>query len=156
FTVATVLACVISLAAITAGTLWQKASAADLPLRASLLPQFIGAAAVVGAGAGLSEAGEITWSPVFIAALAWLTLVLSIGAITLLLILVRENEAWRTASLFYLVPPITAVMAWALFGETLTVVQLIGMMLVTGAILSLQTRRAETIAAPGGAKRSAA
>ena len=56
--------------------------------------------------------------------MAWLVLVLSIGAIFLLMIMIRDGEMSKVASLFYLVPAVTAVMAWALFGEELTPVQI--------------------------------
>jgi hypothetical protein len=52
--------------------------------------------------------------------MAWLVLVLSIGAIFLLMLMIREGEMSKVASLFYLVPAVTAIMAWALFGEELT------------------------------------
>ena len=52
-------------------------------------------------------------------AMAWLVLVLSIGAIFLLMVMIRDGEMSKVASLFYLVPAVTAVIAWALFGEQL-------------------------------------
>ena len=62
-------------------------------------------------------------------AMAWLVLVLSIGAIFLLMLLIREGEMSKVASLFYLVPAVTALMAWLLFGEALTLFQVAGMAL---------------------------
>jgi len=64
-------------------------------------------------------------------AMAWLVLVLSIGAIFLLMAMIRRGEISKVASLFYLVPAVTAVIAWALFGESLTLVQIAGMALTT-------------------------
>ena len=63
--------------------------------------------------------------------MAWLVLVLSIGAILLLMIMIRDGEMSKVASLFYLVPAVTALIAWALFGEELTLVQIGGMALAT-------------------------
>ncbi len=60
-------------------------------------------------------------------ALAWLVLMLSLGAVSLLNVLIRQGSAVHVASLFYLVPPTTAVFAWALFGETLHGMALAGM-----------------------------
>ena len=71
--------------------------------------------------------GHIEWTGSFVFALAWLVLVLSLGAVTLLNVLIRSGSAVNVASLFYLVPPCTALVAWALFGETLTGLALAGM-----------------------------
>ena len=67
------------------------------------------------------------WTGSFVFALAWLVLVLSLGAVSLLNVLIRSGSAVNVASLFYLVPPATALIAWALFGETLTGLALLGM-----------------------------
>ena len=77
---------------------------------------------------------RVDWTPRFVFALAWLCLVLSIGAISLLYVLIRRGAAARVASLFYLVPPCTAVMAYFLFGETLDAAALAGMALVVIAV----------------------
>ncbi len=126
--------CLFSLCAITFATLYQKATAADLDLKSSLIPQYTGAAAVVGAYAIAFESREITLSREFIIAQIWLVLVLSIGAVSLFLYLLRENAAWRTSALFYLIPPTTAVFAWALFGETLVHWQIAGMLTVMAGV----------------------
>ena len=63
--------------------------------------------------------------------MAWLVLVLSIGAIFLLMVMIRDGEMSKVASLFYLVPAVTAVIAWLLFGEQLKLVQIVGMALAT-------------------------
>ncbi len=60
---------------------------------------------------------------------------LSIGAIMLLMVLIRENAVSRVASLFYLVPPVVAVQAWFLFGSRLAPIQLVGMLAVVVAIV---------------------
>ena len=61
--------------------------------------------------------------------LAWLVLVLSIGAISLLTLLIRRGAVTKVASLMYLTPPVTAIMAWLVFGETLTTQALLGLAL---------------------------
>ena len=73
-------------------------------------------------------------------AMAWLVLVLSIGAIFLLMIMIRDGEMSKVASLFYLVPAVTAVIAWVLFGEDLTLVQIAGMALATFGVALATTR----------------
>lgn len=65
----------------------------------------------------------------FVFALAWLVLVLSVGAISLLYLLLRRGAASHVASPFFLVPPTTALIAWPLFGERLGLVELAGMAL---------------------------
>jgi drug/metabolite transporter (DMT)-like permease len=61
----------------------------------------------------------VDWTGEFVFALGWLAVVLSLGAITLLNVLIRRGAASKVASLFYLTPGATAVIAWAVFGETL-------------------------------------
>jgi len=65
------------------------------------------------------ETMKITWSFTFVAALAWLVLGLSVGAIWLLYLLIRRGAVSKVASYFFLVPPTTALIAWATFGEHL-------------------------------------
>jgi drug/metabolite transporter (DMT)-like permease len=74
-----------------------------------------------------TETMQIQWSGQFVFAVLWVALVLSIGAISLLNHLIRSGTAVNVASLFYTVPAVTALMAWAIFGETLTGLSLIGM-----------------------------
>jgi drug/metabolite transporter (DMT)-like permease len=85
----------------------------------------------------------VTWNLPFAGALAWLVLVLSIAAVMLLMALIRRGAASRVASLFYLVPPVTAVEAWLFFGEALGIPALAGMVLAAGgvALASLPPRR---------------
>jgi drug/metabolite transporter (DMT)-like permease len=73
------------------------------------------------------ETREVEWSPHFIFALGWLVVVLSLGAISLLMALIRRGVASKVASLFYLTPPITAVMGYLMFGEQLGLAELVGM-----------------------------
>lgn len=88
----------------------------------------------------LFETHEIEWRPELIGSLLWLTLVLSIGAILLLMILIRARSAARVSSLFYLVPPATAVEAWLLFGERLGLLAIIGLVVASvGVALVVMT-----------------
>jgi drug/metabolite transporter (DMT)-like permease len=77
---------------------------------------------------------ENSAKPVYWPPLAWLCLVLSIGAISAMYVLIRRGAAAEVASLFFLVPPTTAVIAWALFNETLDPLSLGGMALVVLAV----------------------
>jgi drug/metabolite transporter (DMT)-like permease len=117
---------VIALLAMTSGTLYQKRFAGNFDLRTGALVQFA-AAFVVMLPLALLETRPVEWTAGFVGALAWLVVVLSIGAISLLALLIRRGAATRVVSLFYLVPPTTALMAFAMFGERLTGLAMIGM-----------------------------
>ncbi len=126
---ATLVMSIISLAAITAGTLWQKRTGGLLDLRSGTAIQYIGAALVVFAGSLATEEMRMDFAPPLLFGLAWSTLVLSIGAIALLFVMLRRGAAVGVSSLMFLVPPVSALMGFALFGETLTAIQLVGMAL---------------------------
>jgi drug/metabolite transporter (DMT)-like permease len=117
---AAVLFSILGLLSITLGTVWQKRHGGAVDLRTGAALQFIAAALVLLPFALVFETRDVRWSGEFAFALAWLVLVLSLGAIFLLLHLIRRGAATRVASLFYLVPPTTALFAWLLFGETYT------------------------------------
>ena len=94
------------------------------------------------------ETRQFTLTGELVFAMAWLVLVLSIGAIALLMVMIRDGEVSKVASLFYLVPAVTALIAWALFGEELTPVQIGGMALATfGVALATQRSPASSNAA---------
>jgi drug/metabolite transporter (DMT)-like permease len=116
-----------ALLAITGGTLYQKRFCTGMDLRTGTLIQYLAALAALLPVAMATETMEIRWSLHFVLALGWLVLVLSLGAISLLMTLIRLGEAAKVASFFYLVPPVTACMAWLLFDEALTPLALAGM-----------------------------
>jgi drug/metabolite transporter (DMT)-like permease len=119
----------VALLGITAGTLYQKRFGQGMDLRSGSAVQYVGALLVLLPVAMTTETMRVDWSLDFVLALLWLVLVLSLGAITLLMMLIRSGEAARVASLFYLVPPVTAGLAWLLFDETLSPIGLAGMAL---------------------------
>lgn len=118
---------VAALLAITGGTLYQKRFCTGMDLRTGTMIQYLAALALVLPAALATESMVVSWTPPFVLALGWLVLVLSLGAISLLMTLIRLGEAAKVASFFYLVPPVTAVLAWVLFGEALTPLALAGM-----------------------------
>jgi drug/metabolite transporter (DMT)-like permease len=124
---------VFALLSITLGTLWQKRHGAGVDLRTGAAIQFM-AAAVLIAPFTLLESRAVQWSGEFVFALAWLTVVLSLGAIFLLLTLIKRGRATQVSSLFYLVPPTTALLAWPLFGETYSLAAAGGMGLAMLAV----------------------
>lgn len=132
-------AAVLALLGLSLGTLYQKRHGAAMNLRTGSTIQLAAAALLMLPLALMLETGEINWTGEFVFALIWLVLVLSLGAFTLLYFLIRRGAAARTASLFYLIPPVVAVEAWFLFGETITVTTLIGMGLAALAV-ALVTR----------------
>jgi drug/metabolite transporter (DMT)-like permease len=115
------------LAGITAGTLYQKRYCPNLDPRSGTALQFGFAAAALTILSLFFETGRIEWSRDFVIAFTWLTLVLSVGTFNLLVLLIRRGEASRVSSLFYLVPPMTALIGWFGFGEVLGPVALAGM-----------------------------
>lgn len=127
--------CLGSLAAISIASILQKTRAARHPVRASTLVQFLAALAVLVPLSFAFETREVTWSAELILTLAWLVLVMSLGALSLLLFLIREGAASNVASLFFLVPPTTAMMAWGIFGEVLGLVEIAGVGVTTIGVL---------------------
>ena len=126
-----------ALAGITVGTLYQKRFCPSFDWRTGAVAQFIPAAVVTFLVAAMIEDFRIEFAPQFVFALAWLVLVLSLGAISLLNYLIRSGTAVNVVSLFYLVPACTAAIAWALFDEVLSGVALMGMALaIWGVYLS--------------------
>ncbi len=118
---------VLALLSITAGTLYQKRWCGAQDLRTQSVVQFVAAGLVLLPLSLAFESRPVVWSGEFIFALGWLVVVLSLGAISLLLLLIRRGAATTVSSLMYLVPAVTAVMAWLMFGETLTLLAVAGM-----------------------------
>ncbi|MBI2307276.1 MAG: DMT family transporter [Rhodocyclales bacterium] len=125
---------VVALLAITAGTLYQKRFCPSFDLRTGSVIQFLPTAALTALAIALFGEFRVAWEPQFVFALGWLVLVLSLGAVSLLNLLIRSGSAVNVASLFYLTPPTTALVAWLLFGETLSGTALAGMALAVGGV----------------------
>ena len=126
---------VIALFSITAGTLYQKKFCPQFDLRTGSVIQFASSALLCLPFMFLFETREIVWHPELIGSLVWAILGLSIGAISLLFIMIRKGEATRVTSLMYLTPPTTAVMAWFLFDEPFTLFIAFGIVLTMLAVL---------------------
>lgn len=130
----------LALSSITAGTIYQKHYCGAQDLRTQSVVQFIAAGTVLLPLALMIERRPVVWSGEFVFALAWLVMVLSLGAISLLLLLIRRGAATQVSSWMYLVPPVTALMAWALFGEALTWLSMTGMVIAVAGV-ALVVRR---------------
>lgn len=141
--------CVVALLAGTAGTLYQKTHGQGIPLLSGTAVQYAAATGVLGALVLTVEDPSITWTPAFAIALTHLVLALSLGAVLLLLVLLRRGTASSVSSLFYLVPPATALEAYLLFDERLSAISLAGVAVaVTGVALVLRPVRRPPTPAP--------
>ena len=129
-----ILACFGGMIGITLGTIWQKRIGGALDLRSGAAIQFIGGLAVVGTLALLTEHVAVTNARDVWLALAWSVVVLSVVTALLLLSLIKRGAVARVTALFYLVPPVTAVMALALFGEALVPIQFLGMAVAASGV----------------------
>ena len=125
----------VSLIGITLGTLYQKRYCGGIDWRAGNLVQYIGADLLFTLGAFTFETRVIHWSGELIFALAWLAIVLSIAAVGLMYWLIRRSAATGFASLFYLVPAVTALLAFLLFGERLDILSITGMVICAGGVV---------------------
>ncbi len=123
----------LALLSITAGTLYQKRHVQPVDVRSGSFVQLL-AALVVSLPLVLLEPGQMDWQPELLVALAWSVLGLSLGASSLLMLLIQRGAATRVTSLFYLVPPCTAVLAWWLFNEQLSASTWAGMALCAAGV----------------------
>lgn len=131
------LPCAIALVGISVGTLYQKRRCAHIDLRTGAVVQFAVCALLFVPLALVFDTRPVQWTGSFVFALGWSVLVLSVGAISLLYVLLRHGAAANVARLFYLVPPVTALEAYLLFGERLDALALIGMALIAlGVVLA--------------------
>jgi drug/metabolite transporter (DMT)-like permease len=128
------IATVVSLIGITLGTLYQKRFGGQIDWRSGNVFQYAAAVVLFGIGAFCFETREIHWNEEFVFALTWLVLVLSIGAVSLMYWLIRRSPATGFASLFYLVPVVTALMAFVLFDERLDAFSVAGMVVCAAGV----------------------
>jgi len=148
-------ASLMSLLGITFGTLYQKRYCGGIDWRAGNLVQYVAAGAWFWFAAAAFETREIHWNGELIFAMAWLVLVLSIGAVTLMYWLIRRSAATGFASLFYLVPAVTALFAYLLFGEKLDTLSVAGMVICAAGVF-LVSRGASVQPAAANAAASVA
>lgn len=128
-------AALIALAGISLGTIYQKKIRCDAHVVAISFTQHVGAAIAFGVLALGTESLSIEWSYAFILALLWLVFIMSVGAIGLLLLMIRLGAASKVASVFFLVPPVTALEAYLFLGEKLSGLSLVGMGLTAVAVV---------------------
>jgi drug/metabolite transporter (DMT)-like permease len=132
---------VLALFSITVGTLYQKHHVKPCDVRTANLVQLM-AAWCVTLPLALLEHEPIVWHPDMIGALAWSVFALTLGGSSLLYMLIQRGAATQVTSLMYLVPPCTAVMAWALFHEQLGGLTLLGIALTVSGVALVARPRA--------------
>jgi drug/metabolite transporter (DMT)-like permease len=130
----------VSLVSITLGTLYQRRYCGKIDWRAGNVVQYVGVTIFFAVAACLFENNVVRWTAEFTLALGWLVVVLSIGSIGLLYWLIRHSAATSVASLFYLVPAVTAVMAYVLFGERLDRIAIVGMIACAAGVFLVNRR----------------
>lgn len=139
-----------SVAGITAASLIQRKmeltrSAEKLPVDLELFYQSLATTAALLLPALFLEELYTEWEPEFIYTMIWLILAVSLGAYSLMWLLIERIEATQVASLFYLGPPVTMIMAWLAFGDTVMIMDLAGLGIVLiGVLLTQFTRQSET------------
>ena len=144
---------VVSLVGITLGTLYQKRYCGAIDWRSGNLVQYAGALVLFTAGSFVFETRVIHWSGELVFAIAWLVIVLSLAAVGLMYWLIRRSAATGFASLFYLVPVVTALMAYLLFGEKLDAVSIAGMVICAAGVV-IVNKGGRVVAQAGNAAAS--
>jgi drug/metabolite transporter (DMT)-like permease len=138
-TLLTFSATVVALLCITVGTLYQKRFVSAADVRTANVIQ-LGAALLVTQPFAMLETEAITWNASFVGAMAWAVLALTLGGSSLMFMLIQRGAATAVTSLLYLVPPTTALMAWLLFDEAITIVTVLGIVLTAiGVSLVVRT-----------------
>jgi drug/metabolite transporter (DMT)-like permease len=142
--VISIAACFIGLLGGTSGTILQKKYGGAIPTLAGTSIQFATTALALLTLALLFEKPEIEWTAQFVGALAWMILALSFGAILLLFFLLSQGSAASVSSLYYLVPPATAIEAYYLFDERITRVSIIGGLITVVGVWLVVSKQKET------------
>ena len=126
---------VFALISITIGTLYQRRYCSSFDLRMGSFIQFAASAVLSVIFAFAIETRQIEWNSELIVSLVWAILFISIGAVSLLFILIRQGDATKVSSLMYLTPPTTAILAWLFFRESLTPLIVLGTVITSLGVL---------------------
>jgi drug/metabolite transporter (DMT)-like permease len=132
---------VLALLGTTTGYLLQKKGGSDIPFLPGTAVQFATATVLFALASTLFEEWKITTSFQFFLALSWIVFALSIGSIFLLFYLLKNDSASSVSSLYYLVPPLTAIQAYLLFRERITWIGLLGMGLAAIGTLLVTSKK---------------
>ncbi|RZP74103.1 DMT family transporter [Vibrio vulnificus] len=126
--------CLMALVGITLGTLYQKRFCHGVDMVGGAMVQYLAATCLFLPFAWQFETMQVQWTTTFILTLLWLVVVLSCAAILLLLYMVKNGASSSVASVFYLVPPVTALQAWLMFGESFDTNAMVGFLLAAVAV----------------------
>ena len=140
FAVAGLVANVIALGSITTATIWQRKFSQTLPLATNNAIQAGSAAVFHGVVMWFLEDPSIDLTLTFGLAMGWQIIAVSFGAFTILMYLINHNSASQTSALFFLVPPVAAVMGWVLLDEALSMIDIIGFTVASAGVY-LATRK---------------
>lgn len=125
---------VFALLSMTMGTLYQKKTCPSFDVRSGQVIQFLASLIVTLPFALVLETQTINWTPQFFAAMAWSIFVLSGLGISVLFIMIRHGAATKVSSYMYMVPAVTALMAWLMFGESFTLTTIAGMLITLAGV----------------------
>ena len=139
-----IVASFIALAAVTAGTLWQKTLSEDLPLSVSNTYQAFSASCFHLIVALALGNWFINLTLGFVLSMGWQILAVSFGAFTILMYLIKNDSASKTATLFFLVPPVSVFMAWIFINENITIADFIGLLIATLGVY-ISTRKQDRL-----------
>ena len=126
-----IIASIVALIGVTTATIWQKKFTNDLSLTVNNFYQAIAAALFLLFASIFFETSNINFTTSFVLSMSWQIIMVSFGAFTILMYLIKIGSASKTSNLFFLVPPTTAVMAWIMLGEELYRSDLIGLIIAT-------------------------
>ena len=138
-------ACIVALLAITFGTIWQKRHGGGMDLLSGNAIQALAAALFYGVIVLIVEPYRVEWTVEFSLALGWLIFAVSLGAVSILMVLIKRGSAAAATSLFFLVPPASAIMAWMAFGEELGPLGLVGLGITTAGVWLVNRRAGDTL-----------
>jgi len=141
FPIFAVFAVISSLVVISIGTIYQKRFCSNMDLISGTWVQYLSASFVCIFIALLFETGEVSWTRTFVLTMAWQVLALSIGAIFLLMTMIKHGAAASVGSYFYLVAPLVAIQAWFLFDETIGISAFVGVILISLAVAITSSKK---------------
>jgi drug/metabolite transporter (DMT)-like permease len=133
-TLETLSAGIIATLGISIGSVYQKRCVTNLNLWVGTSAQFLGAGVLMLALSLATESQYVVWTANTVLSLAWLVVVLSVGAVALLMYLIKQGDSSSVASLFFLVPVVAFCMTWILFGEAMNSVQIVGGLIVVASV----------------------
>ena len=135
-----IIASIVALIGATTATIWQKKFTNKLSLSVNNFYQAVAAAIFLLFASLLFEVSYINFTRSFILSMGWQIIMVSFGAFTILMYLIKIGSASKTSNLFFLVPPTTAIMAWFVLGEELYRNDLIGLMIASVGVF-IATRK---------------